>query len=100
MATGIHTTQKSKLRKNKSQNLQITDAVYLRNYEVLVLFSNNRMKVVDFAPAIERYAKGDYSIYAQKARFKKFAIEDGNIVWGKNWDLIFPVQDIFNARFD
>jgi hypothetical protein len=58
------------------------------------------MKVVDFAPAIRNYAKGDYSIYTQKNRFKKFHIENGNIVWGKNWDLIFPVQDIFNAQFD
>lgn len=99
MATGIHTAQKSKLRKNKQESIKITDAVYLRNYEILVLFSNNRMKVVDFTLAIKNYAKGDYSVYAQKARFKKFRIEKGNIVWGKNWDLLFPIQDVFNGRF-
>jgi len=68
-------------------------------YKILILFSNNRMKTIDFAPAIQKYAKGGFAIYAEKARFKKFNIENGNIVWGENWDLIFPVADIFDSRF-
>ncbi len=99
MATSIHTTPKSNLRKNKQKNIQIEEAVYLRGYEILILFNNNRMKVIDFASAIQKYAKGDYSIYSNKKQFSKFRIENGNIVWGKNWDLIFPVQDVFNAKF-
>ena len=99
MATSIHTAPKSKLRKNKQENLKVEEAVYLRKYEILILFNNNRMKVIDFASAIAKYAKGDYSIYSGKKYFSKFHIEDGNIVWGKNWDLIFPVQDVFNAAF-
>ena len=99
MATSIHTASKSKLRKNKQKGIKIEDAVYLRGYEILILFSNNRMKVIDFVSAIEKYAKGDYSVYSNKKQFSKFFIENGNIVWGKNWDLIFPVQDVFNASF-
>ncbi len=57
------------------------------------------MKVIDFASAVKKHAKGDYSMYAQPKHFKKFQIENGNIVWGKNWDLIFPVDDVFNASF-
>ena len=57
------------------------------------------MKVIDFTLAIEKYAKGDYFMYSNKKQFSKFLIENGNIVWGKNWDLIFPVQDVFNASF-
>jgi hypothetical protein len=99
MAKSIHPARKGKVRKNKQADIKIIDAVYLRGYEILILFSNNRMKVVDFAPAIKKYAKGDYSIYAKEPVFKKFHIENGNIVWGKNWDLIFPVSDVFNAKF-
>ena len=55
------------------------------------------MKVVDFTSAISKYAKGEYAVYANKNAFKKFSIENGNLVWGENWDLIFPVADIFNG---
>ncbi len=99
MATGIYPSQKSKLRKNKQENIKIEAAAYLRNFEILILFSNNRMKLIDFAPAIKKYAKGDYAVYADKKNFKKFNIEAGNIVWGKDWDFIFPVQDIFDGKF-
>lgn len=27
--------------------------------------------------------------------FKKFKIEYGNVVWGKDWDMIFPVYDLY-----
>ena len=99
MATSIHTSQKSKVRKNKPKSIKIEEAVYLRNFEILILFNNNRMKVVDFAAAIKNYAIGDYASYANKTNFKKFNIENGNIVWGKNWDFIFPIEDVFNGRF-
>ncbi|MCX6198984.1 MAG: DUF2442 domain-containing protein [Bacteroidetes bacterium] len=99
MATSIHTASKSKLRKSKQENIKITAAVHLRGYEILVLFSNDRMKVIDFSEAIKKFAKGDYSLYSQAKHFKKFSVENGNIIWGKNWDLIFPVNNIFHASF-
>ncbi len=98
METSVRSTSKSKLRKNNHKNLRIVEAVYLRNFEVLILFSNDRMKIVDFAAPLIKYAKGDYAKYAEKRNFKKFYIEDGNIIWGKNWDLIFPVADIYEGR--
>lgn len=87
------------MRKDKQTDIKIEAAYYLRNYQVLILFSNNRMKIVDFAPAILQYAKGDYAVYAQKKNFCNFYIENGNIVWGTNWDLIFPIESVYNADF-
>ena len=57
------------------------------------------MKVIDFAPAVMKYDKGEYKFFANKAKFKNFAIEGGNIVWGENWDIIFPVEDVFHSQF-
>jgi hypothetical protein len=28
----------------------------------------------------------------------RFKIEDGNIVWGKNWDLIFPAHELHAGK--
>ena len=30
--------------------------------------------------------------------FKRFKIENGNIVLGNNWDMIFPVYDLYNGK--
>jgi Protein of unknown function (DUF2442) len=99
MAKSVHTAPKSAVRKNKQAHIKIISAAYLRDYKVLVLFSTNRMKVIDFAPALKKYAVGHYARYLNKTDFRKFNIENGNIVWGKNWDLIFPILDIFNGSF-
>ena len=33
-----------------------------------------------------------------KAERSRFTIDNGNIVWGKNWDLIFPVEHLYSGR--
>jgi hypothetical protein len=38
-------------------------------------------------PSYEKYKTIDV--------FKKFKIENGNIVWGKNWDLIFKIDKLY-----
>jgi len=30
--------------------------------------------------------------------FKKFKLEMGNIVWGKNWDMVFPVYNLYKGK--
>jgi hypothetical protein len=57
------------------------------------------MKVIDFAPAIAKYAVGEYTQFADLSYFKKMKLEDGNIVWGKDWDIIFPVTAIYSGEF-
>ena len=32
--------------------------------------------------------------YLDPRNFRRFEIEDGNIVWGKSWDLVFPVEQL------
>lgn len=34
----------------------------------------------------------------QLSNFKKFKIEKGNIVWGEDWDLIFPIEQLYNGK--
>ena len=30
-------------------------------------------------------------------KFNRFSIENGNIVWGKNWDLMFPIEQLHDG---
>jgi hypothetical protein len=30
--------------------------------------------------------------------FQSFRIENGNLVWGKDWDLIFPIDGLYRGE--
>ena len=36
--------------------------------------------------------------YLKEEKFKKFYIDSGNIVWGKNWDLVFPIEQLYKGK--
>lgn len=38
-----------------------------------------------------------YNRYVDPKNFKKFRIEHGNVVWGKNWDLVFPLEQLYSG---
>jgi hypothetical protein len=77
-------------------DLTITQAEYLKDYTLIVTFSNGVSKKVNFSPFIKRAAATYLSKYKEIKHFKKFKIEEGNLVWGKDWDLIFPVKQLFD----
>ena len=35
-----------------------------------------------------------YNKYLNPRKFSRFTIANGNVVWGKNWDLIFPIEQL------
>lgn len=55
---------------------------------------------VNFEPALSKYAQGFYAKYLQKPRFKSFAIENDNIVWGAEWDFIFDPEKIYSGEIE
>jgi hypothetical protein len=44
--------------------------------------------------------KEAFERYRALSNFKKFRIVGGNVVWGRNWDLIFPVDQLYKGRSD
>lgn len=89
------------LHRSKTQgiNYNVVNAVYVKDYTLLVTFANGKVKEVDFTLALEKYAQGYYAKYKKLNNFKKFKIENQNIVWGKDWDLIFPPENLYKGRF-
>ena len=76
-----------------STDLHVTEAKYKCEYSLDVTFSDGVTKTVDFSGYINNHTKGYYAKYKKLPNFKKFKIDQGNVVWGKDWDLIFPVED-------
>lgn len=81
------------------KSLAVTSATYLTDYRLLVAFNDGTSQEIDFAPVLNQFSTGDYrAVYRQQEHFRAFAIENGNLVWGEDWDLIFPVWKLHQNR--
>ena len=78
--------------------LFITKAENRGDLTVSLTFSDNTVRTVDIGDFIRRHPHPQYNKYLDPRKFSRFTIENGNIVWGKNWDLIFPVEQLYAGR--
>ena len=79
-------------------NLTITAAKYIAPLSVELTFSDGAIQIVDVGSFIKKNPHPQYNSYLDEKKFKKFKLEMGNIVWGKNRDLIFPITTLRNGR--
>lgn len=75
----------------------IISAKYVTPLCVEIQFSDGVVRIVDVGEFIRKNPHPQYNSYLDEKKFKKFKIEYGNIVWGKNWDLIFPIEHLYNG---
>ena len=78
--------------------LFITKAENRGDLTVSLTFSDNTVRTVDIGDYIRRHPHPQYNKYLDPRKFSRFTIENGNIVWGKNWDLIFPIEHLYAGR--
>lgn len=78
--------------------LSIISAKYVKPLSVDVSFSDGTEKIVDVGSFIRKNPHPQYDRYLNENKFKTFNIENGNLVWGKNWDLIFPLEDLYEGK--
>lgn len=77
--------------------VSIIKADYIEEFKVEILFDNEEKRIVDFASFLKEHSHPQYNKYKDKNNFRTFKIENGNIVWGDDWDMIFPVWDLYNG---
>lgn len=80
------------------ETLQIINAVVVGNLTVRLYFNDNSEQIVDIGDFIRRNPHPQYNKYLDEKLFKCFSIENGNIVWGKDWDLIFPIEQLHKGK--
>jgi len=79
------------------ENCSVINASYVGDLSVKVFFSDNTSQVVNVGEYIRRHPHPQYNRYLDEKKMKKFSLENGNIVWGNNWDLIFPVSQLYSG---
>ena len=63
----------------------IVSAKYVAPLKVELHFNDGIIKTIDVGAFIRKHPHPQYNSYLNENKFKKFKIEFGNIVWGKNW---------------
>lgn len=74
--------------------MKVTSAKYIDEYNVELIFDDKKINVINFLPVIK--SNPTCKKYLDVTKFKKFKLDQGNIVWGKNWDMIFTIESLYN----
>lgn len=82
------------------KKIKIVSAQYIEAYKIKLLFSDHIEKIVNFGGFLEKHSHPQFDKYKNKNWFKKFKVENGNIVWGKDWDMIFPIDQIYRGKIN
>lgn len=80
------------------KTISVIQAKHLYDYTIEVYFSDGTRQVIDFKPQIDKIRIPEYKKYQNVEHFKGFAIDSGNLVWGEDWDLIFPVGQLYKGK--
>lgn len=78
----------------------VSKAAYIDGYRVEVVFNDSKKRIVDFGNFLNTHSHPQYNKYKKPDNFKKFRIVNGNIVWGKDWDMIFPIYDLYQGKIE
>jgi len=77
----------------------VIKAKYLKDYEVVVYFSDGQARQIDLLPFLESTKLVLVKKYLDKNLFKTVRVEYGTLCWGDNEFDINPI-DIYNGVFE
>lgn len=74
--------------------IEVLKAEWIRDYLLEIRFTDGKIQKVDFGQFLKNSKHPEIQKYLEPELFKKFEIRDGNLDWN-NFDLIFPVSDLY-----
>ena len=87
-----------KIKNSMKDRIVIVSAKVYGNLCVELIFSDGHKNVVDIGDFIRRHPHPQYNKYLNSDLFRTFKIVEGNIVWGEDWDLIFPIENLYSGK--
>ncbi|MDR0872878.1 MAG: DUF2442 domain-containing protein [Prevotellaceae bacterium] len=82
---------------NETKYINIVNADYLGDYKIKLQFNDDVVRQIDFGYFLQNHPHPQHNKYRDLRNFRKFKIDGGNIVWGKNWDLIFNPRKLYEG---
>lgn len=89
-------------RKNMitAKDILVVGAQYVRDLILSITFSDGKTKEVDFSTFFNTDHPSYLDKYKMPSKFKTFKIQEGNVVWGRDWDLIFPISSLYTGKIN
>lgn len=79
------------------RKIRVSSAEYIGNCSLRIFFNDGFQRELNFGDFIRNNPHPQYNKYLIEENFMKFSIEMGNVVWGEDWDLIFPIESLYNG---
>ena len=79
-------------------NAVVINAKYIKDFKVKIDFADGKTSSIDFEDYIKSIKVGYLKKYQNPQNFQNFMIQNGNIVWGEDWDLIFPRDQLYDEK--
>jgi len=77
--------------------IEIKNAEYVEDYIIKFVFNDGREQFVNFENYLKTQNHPQHKRFWDIDNFKKFRLDNSDaIVWGKNWDLCFDVNNLYN----
>ncbi|MBQ0007584.1 MAG: DUF2442 domain-containing protein [bacterium] len=80
------------------RKIRVSSAKYIGNFSLRIFFNDGSQKELNFGDYIRSHPHPQYNKYLIEENFINFSIEMGNVVWGENWDLIFPIEALYSGN--
>ena len=80
--------------------IYVTSAEDAGNLCVRLTFNDGHQSVVDIGDFSRKHPHPQYNKSLGPVLFRSFVIDDGNVVWGDDWDLIFPIEELHRGCID
>ncbi len=77
--------------------VDIEAAEYAGGYKLRLAFSDDKERIVDFEPFLNRSPNPMIRRYLNPDEFRAFRVEYGDLVWNDH-DLCFPIADLYEGR--
>jgi len=81
-----------------STGIKLTNAKYLNDYKVELHFSDDTVRQIDFGGFLSTHSHPQWNRFKKLNNFCKFRIDRGNLVWGRNWDLVFDIFELYDGK--
>ena len=76
------------------KKVTIVSATYIDGHRLDLHFSDGISQLIDFGPFLQNHPHPQHNKYQDVDNFRMFHLERGNVVWGEDWDLIFPIGQL------
>ena len=80
--------------------ISIKSAKYIESFKLEIILNDGVVSMVDFGDFLLTHNHPQYNKYKKEENFKRFKIENGNVIWGKDWDMIFPLYDLYKGKIN